>query len=629
MSKVVKTLGIVVGIVVLVIVLAIISLMTFISPNRLKPMLTQQVMKYTGRQLTLNGDLSWTFFPSVGVKVGHMTLSNPNDFPEKTFAEISDATISVKLMPLLSGKIESSGIVLNGLKIHLIKNAQGHVNWSFNIPTAATTTNDTSAKSPAKKPLKDLNISAVDVSNASITYVDEGAKKSYDIKQFEFHATNINLLQPFPIKSTFDFSAQNPAAEGHVSLTGNIALNLTTDVYSIRNLLFTADIQQQNKKISLNVMGDVVADLNRQTIEWTGFKGKVANVMMQGKINVTNLSTHPVATGTMQLQPFDLKETLKSIGQNVDALQTAKTVTGNLNFTASENAVTAQSNMNIDTLQIAKLTLSKLSVKANLQNGVLNFAPISAQLYQGSLNGQASVNLNTPAPQMKLQAQLSNIQAEPMLQDLRGPNQKMTIAGLGNLELQLTTAGQDAASIKNNLNGTSRFSFNNGNIVGVDLGYLVDSAYSLAKRQAPVGSGTGKTSFGTLTGTAIIRNGVIQNNDLFSDAPRFETRGAGTIDLVQQKIDYRLQTTVKQRTGEQKNDLTNLYGISIPVLISGNLNNPSVRLDSGELVKAIAKQQTERVTQQAKDKIEEQLPDKAKELLKGKAGDVLNNLLGH
>src|SRR5579872_2208218 len=131
MRKILKLTGILMGILLLIIVLAIVFLITFVSPNRLKPVLTEQVMKYTGRQLVIDGDMSWTFFPYLGIKVGHSSLSNPSDFNEKTFAEISNITVGVKLLPLFNRQLESSGIMLDGMKLHLIKNKNGQVNWNF------------------------------------------------------------------------------------------------------------------------------------------------------------------------------------------------------------------------------------------------------------------------------------------------------------------------------------------------------------------------------------------------------------------------------------------------------------------------------------------------------------------
>ncbi len=549
MHKILKWVGILLSAIVILIIVAVILLMTLASPNRLKPLLTDQIKKYTGRQLTIDGDLSWTFFPYVGVKVGHIALSNPANFPDKTFAEINSATLNVKLMPLLSGKVESTGIVLRGMHLHLIKNAKGEVNWSFMQKTSNTSQVVQHTGAP-KKALLGLAISGVDISDANITFSDEQTNKSYDIKQFELNAKNINLMQPFPIKTSFDFTSNNPAASGRVVLTGNTAFNLAAAVYTVRDLNFTLDLKQTDKKINMSIKGDG-------------------------------------------------------------------------DFSASANSVKMQSNLSIDTLEAAKLTIKNIHMKANFQNGVLNLTPITANLYQGNLNGQATVNLKSSVPLITLHAKLANVEAEPLLQDLGDPNQKIKIAGLGNIELQIITAGTDAKTVVSNLNGTSQFSFNNGALVGIDLGYLVDTAYAVVKGKSPTAINNDKTNFGTLTGTATIKNGVIANNDLFIDGPRFATRGSGTINLVNQKMDYTLQTTVKQR--DQKDDMSDLYGIALPVLVSGNLNNPSIRLDSSALGKAVAEREVKRVT----TKVTEKVADQIKEKLHGKAGDVLNNLLGH
>lgn len=614
MHKTLKLVGIVLGIILLVVVLGAVFLTTLVNPNRLKPMLTEQVKKYTGRELTVSGDLSWSFFPYLGVKVGHMVLGNPAGFTEKTFVEFSDATVGVRLIPLVEGRVESSGVVLNGMHLHLIKKADGTVNWNFSQATATsgaqTAKQPTSSASAAKNTLAGLTIAGVDISNASVTYQDEQLKKSYDIKNFELHTGHISVTEPFPVKASFDFTANNPAASGHAALTGDVAFNLAAQVYTFRNLDFSANVQQDNKKINLNITGDMMADLNQQTLVWTNFKSNLNNVTMTGRMEVSHLTSNPVATGHVDLQPFDLKETFKSIGVNVDNLQTAKTVKGDADFTASASGVTSKSNLHIETLQADNITVTQINVKANLQNGVLNLAPINADFYQGTLQGDASVDLNASAPKITLHAKLQNVQAEPLMQDLAGADQKIKIAGLGNIELQVTTAGSDGNSIVRNLNGTSQFSFNNGAIVGLDLGYMVDTAAAVVKQQASNATNNNKTNFGTLTGTATIKNGVISNNDLVSDAPRFTTHGSGTIDLVNQKIDYTLNVSVKQRAGEA----VNLGGVTLPVLISGNLKDPKIHLDSGSLVRSVAKQKIQ-------EEIKKRLPG-------GNAGEVLKGLLG-
>src|SRR5690348_13987385 len=121
--KLLKIIAGLLGIVVLIGILALVLLVTFVSPNRFKPLIIDQVKKYTGRDLVIDGDLSWTIFPSLGVKVGHLELNNPTGFKQKTFAEIDSATVGVKLFPLLHKHVESSGVTLSGMKLYLIKNA--------------------------------------------------------------------------------------------------------------------------------------------------------------------------------------------------------------------------------------------------------------------------------------------------------------------------------------------------------------------------------------------------------------------------------------------------------------------------------------------------------------------------
>ncbi len=617
MKKLLKGLGAILAALVLLIVLALVLLVTCVSPNRLKPILTTQVMKATGRVLTIDGNLSWSFFPYFGVKVEHMALGNPDQFKQKTFAEIENTTVGVKVLPLLHGQIESNGVVIHGMTLNLIKNAAGQMNWNFQSASGQKTMSTLTHESgkTTGSVIMGLAVSAFDITDSTIHYVDEQQNKKADVTDFELHAKNINLMELFPVTSEFNFAATNPALSGHVTLSGEAALNLVAQVYSFRNAELAAQLTQAGKKIQFNFTGDILADLNQQTIEWNRFKGQIENISLVGQIGVTQLKTAPVATGQMKILPFDLKQTFTAMGQPAAELQTAKDVSGTLTFSASAKNVDVQSNLKIDTLQAAKLTMKNFIVTAHLQNGTLNLAPFTAALYQGKLEGQASVNLNAATLPADLHLNLSNIQAGPLLQDLGGSQQKLQLEGVGNLTLNVTTALSDPNAVTRNLNGSGNFNFNNGAVVGVDLGYLVDTAYALAKQKSPTATNNNRTNFGNLTGTMVIHSGVLSNNDLASDSPRFLTKGQGTIDLVNQRIDYHLQTAVKQRTGQD--DLNNAYGTTIPVDISGNLSDPSIKLDSRALVKAIVQQQVEKEKNKLQDQVKQKLNEKGGELLKG------------
>jgi AsmA protein len=633
MTKILKLTGIIVGILILLLFVGVGILATCVSPNKIKPIITSQVFKMTGRTLTIDGDLSWTFFPYLGVKVGHASLSNPPEYAQKVFAEFSQATIGVKLAPLFHANIEASGLTLTGLTLNLVKNADGKTNWQDLLqPKVANTETSTAvvqANGSNKKMVVGLAIPNIDVTEAHVTWTNLQTKQSADIAHFEFHAKDISFNHAFPMNSRFDFSAKNPNLSGEGSLDGKITLNLAQQLYLIQDLALSLKTQQGGQNIHLTVAGNVAADLQNQTLKVENFVGSVANLTLKGNVNVSDLSTKSRLTGHLQAAPFDLKQLLQSLGQDNGNLQMAKNVSADFDFSTNTTATKAiqmismKGNIKVDDLQAAKIKLTQVNIVTQLQNGELNFTPITASLYQGKLQSQAKINLNDAEPVVSLQAKLTGVQAEPLLQDLGAEQTKIKLMGAGNIDLQITTKGLAEEVIVRNLNGTVRFSFNDGKVEGVNVGFMIDTAYAFLKgKSAPVENDK-STHFGNLTGSATIQNGVITNKDLFMSSPRFDTSGQGTIDLVNKQINYTLEAMPKLAGQEDKNPLS-LNHLAIPVLITGSLQNPKIVPDTGAIAKELANAEIKK----AEGRLQNKLQDQIKSKLSGQAGDLLKNFLG-
>ncbi len=63
-------------------VVAIAALVSLIDPNQFKPQLVEQVRKSTGRELVIQGDIGWRFWPSLGLSLEQVALRNPAGFAE-------------------------------------------------------------------------------------------------------------------------------------------------------------------------------------------------------------------------------------------------------------------------------------------------------------------------------------------------------------------------------------------------------------------------------------------------------------------------------------------------------------------------------------------------------------------
>ena len=630
MKKWIKITASFLAIIVLIPIFAFILLITLVNPNRFKPFITDQVQKYTGRQLTMEGNLSWSFYPYLGVKVGHTELNNPSGFQQKVFAELDSGTVGVKVAPLFSAKIESSGLALNGLKLNLIRNADGTTNWQdLQTPSAknsnpAPTTAPTASRSKAAMIVA---ITGVDVTNATINWIDLQAKQNTTVDQLSFHAKDITANRPFPITAEFHFSGKNPDMSGKFDFTTSASFNQEKQLYRFREIEFSAQIQQAEKNYKINSTASLVVDGANQTAEFSDWKGDFADIHWTGKLEIKNLNTQPVAMGYIQTHPFVLQDVLTSLGQKASDVPKANKVKADLNFTfdtakvtSALQKITLQGVITASDFQAQKVKATNLIAHIQLENGVLNLSSLSAVFYQGNLQGDAKINLNNANPDIALNAKLTHVQAEPLLTDLIN-NSQLKFSGASDLDLQITTIGTDKNVILHNLNGTAKLSVSNGTLKGIDIAYLANAAFSIAKGKSPSMKNEDQTKFGNLTANAVIHNGVIQNDDLLLSMQDYTTSGKGNIDLVNQQINYSLGTKAKHDPESSKSDLLNLYGLTIPMKITGNLNHPNVGLDTADLTKQIAELQLQRGKEKIKDQISKAIP--------GDAGKLLKNLLGN
>jgi AsmA protein len=189
------------------------------------------------------------------------------------------------------------------------------------------------------------------------------------------------------------------------------------------------------------------------------------------------------------------------------------------------------------------------------------------------------------------------------------------LLGKGEVHLDVRTVGISEQEINRSLSGTAAFDFKDGAYKGVNLDSLIRGA------GGALGGGSGqatgeqaRTDFSSLSASAVIKNGLITNNDLDAKSPLLRVSGKGTADLAKSNMDYVLTTelvaTLQGQGGKTADKLT---GVPIPVRIKGPFNDLSYTPDLSSLLKA-----------QAEKKIKEEIKSKAAEKLQDKLKGGLN-----
>ena len=193
------------------------------------------------------------------------------------------------------------------------------------------------------------------------------------------------------------------------------------------------------------------------------------------------------------------------------------------------------------------------------------------ELYDGSGDGRVVVDGRGAAPAIDSRFALAGVQAMPLLRDAAG---FQLIEGDGSIELTLSTAGQSQRAMVSALDGNGAVKFVDGAINGINLAAMVRNVASAFT----VGTAAQKTDFAELSGTFTIIDGSLANTDLLLLNPLVRLTGAGTADLPNRTVAYRLEPMVVASL-EGQGGAADTGGLTVPVIVEGPWDDLSYRPD--------------------------------------------------
>ncbi len=620
--------------VVVLLVLAIIITPMVVDPNEYKEEIQQLVKEKTGRDLLINGDLSLSVFPWVGVGVSQVSLSNADGFKESNFAEIELAEVKVKLFPLFTQQIDVSTVVLKGLKLNLAKNKAGVSNWADMVQPSGDKDEKSSADKtgePSGASLGAIAVGGVQIVDANVNWNDASKNESYKLIDLDLTMESLVLGKPVGVELAFTVDSSKPQATARLELNGNLLINEALNRFDFNNMTLAIDAAGEpvpNGAMIINLAGNLTADLaGVGKVKFEPLTIKFDDSTLEGFASVNNLSK-PAVTFNLSLDTINVDRYLPKQAANDSASAAKQKVVVPSPTAAALIPVQTIRELNIDglfeinSLIVNGLKAEKVSLNVQAKNGVLTTKQEVKVFYSGSYQGKTVVDARQQTPKIIIKEQASNINIEPLLQDLMGESQ---LSGVANISADLTTRGNSIAAFKSALNGTADFSFKDGAVTGIDVAALMEQAQAVLKGNLAAATATtgGSTPFTDMSATAKISNGLIQNNDLLISSPVINVKGEGNASLVNEKLDYRLslQRTKALSEAEQadKKDLKNLL---IPVNVGGTFAEPSIQLD----VKAILLATQQEKIDEKKEELKAKLNEKLNEKLKGKAGDLLKGL---
>ena len=638
MNKTLKILAITLGSIVALLIVGAVIVSLVLDPNKYKDTIIQIAKQYTGRDLKIDGKMSLSFFPWLGVELPPLTLSNAPGFDKKPFAEVKQAGIHVKLLPLLRKEIVVKQITLDGLRLRLAKNSAGVTNWD-DLGGAK------GAQKPVDQPASDtdpslggLAIGSVAIRDAEVTWDDQMTGAMYSVKNMNLKTGQLAAGKPADLNLGFDFTSAAPKINTRVDVNARLTVDMDKQTLDMPKLslevagmnLTLTDVKGSNIIKAPAFHGQLgIANFSPRTLmqkfgvkyETTdtkalaqasvhsAFSASSKDVQLKN-IKITLDST--TINGSFALNDFaklayrfDINIDDIDIDRYMSPAATAKTQdvkTSKVNAPAAAPAaipldslrkLNADGAIKIKKLKATGIRSTDVSTQIKAKDGIINIGPSSARLYSGNYKGNVGIDARGKEPTFSINEKVTGVQVGPMLKDMQTFD---NFSGTGDISLQLSGRGLNAKQITQTLAGSMAFSLKDGAIQGADLVKKMEEGRAmydqLKGKPVRVKAQKGeKTAFNVFSGSAVITNGIAQNNDLILETPSMRATGKGSADLPNETLDYRMNI-IQIKSAEKK-------CANIPLLITGPFKDLNYAPDFAEILKCQGQKQIEK----AKDEI--------------------------
>ena len=584
----------------------------------------ERAMKEKNRTLVIDGTPKLRLFPVAGLALGKTTLSEPGS--DKLFVSIESAEVALRVMPLLSGEIAVETLKLSGLKVNLVRRKDG----SMNFADLAGGKGKADGK-PEEPP--NLRIAEMDVEKVQLAYRDEASGQELNIAELNLKTGRLDGQTPGDVAMSARITGKRPEVDMRAQASGALRFNLAREEFAFDKFIaqlkgrydqdtvsaeFSAPKVEvtparaagSEVKVSIQLKGPqraVDAKLLIAAVEGTATALTIPKIALE--LDAVLAGVAAKASIGIAIKANLAKQDLKAdlAGRIDDApLKATVAVTNFAPLKASFDAEferldvdryippdkkdgkgdepvdlavlrgkTVSGKVAIGALTALRVKLENVKAEIKLAGGKLEVSPHSANLYGGKLAGEFSADADGNRVQVK--ENIQNVSVGPLLRDYA---RKDLLEGRGDITFDVKTAGGTTLALKRALAGSARIQMKDGAIKGINLAEGARGLKSAVGVKTTKHDPSQKTDFSELSASFAIKNGVAHNDDLKAQSPFLRLGGAGNLDIGNNGIDYLAKATLAATTkGQGGREVGNVTGITIPVKLSGALDNPQWNVD--------------------------------------------------
>jgi AsmA protein len=462
---------------------------------------------------------SVTLLPMPALRLQDLQVAEDPRFGTAPFLTMAAGSFRLRLLPLLTGRMEFSELVLERPRVSLVRDAEGRMNvGSLGTPLASAGTpgRATAPRTGASAPPVPV-VSRVRIVNGILRYASataDGRTSAYQLRNLQLTIAGIGLASPIQF-----------TGEGTLD-PGGASLRIQDGIVAI---LGARSVLDAPVKARLLLEGKDVSDLAQQTIGSSPtlagpFKGTLA---LAGSVGA------PLVSGAIELTRFSV--------------------------TAERPRCPAPRHRT--------LTLQDVSVPVSFESDRLASLPFTTKLASGTISAGLTVTFAGGNVIRARDVGIRNLPLAPVLVDYLCEPYAVT----GPLDLSGDLSARPSDFVRT-LSGTGRFKIGPGKVVGPQALKLLERTLrtgglvaSLAAADLPAALFDRPLDFESITASYAIQNGVVRTTDLRYTSRAFSLSAAGRYGLA----DGSLNLDVLMKTGRGE----------VAARVTGTTDAPSIRID--------------------------------------------------
>ncbi len=561
--------------------LVVLALFIFFGLNTVRGPIERAVTEATGRELSLEGDLSavwdWKYprFRAEGVR-----FANPDWAAEDLMFSAQAVEASVSLVPLLRGRVVLPEVHLERPQVNLEQDAEGRKNWVL----------DRDPKE--QKQESRVFVQRLTLDEGELKYADAGRKidlqagLSTDESGIAFTTTGqyqgqeVNATgraghvlslrdasQPFPLKAEAKIGATALKVDGSITgIAGLEAFNTSVqlsgkslaELYEIVHVAFP-DTPAYSTSGRLIREGEMV--------RYENFTGKVGKSDLAGTLQVDTSGKRPYMTGDLASKTMDLGDLGIVVG--TDEPRKDGVLPDSPFDPGRWDSVDADVRIKAGTIMRPKqLPIENLSARIQMKDRVLTLNPLEFGIAGGKLIGPVKLDGSGDTIKADLRMRVQKLQLAKLFPTLE--QNKGSVGDLTGL-VELTGGGNSVGRMLGSANGKIGVFMDGGEISR----FMMElAALDLWDAAAVKLKGDENIAIRCAIADFTVKNGLMQTNAFVFDTSTVLIEGGGVINLKDEGMNLMLRPKPKD---------SSIASLNTPLYVQGTFSEPKISPDLGKL----------------------------------------------